>query len=146
MAFKGVNDVPVAFLCSSDKELDSLIDYTRDISKGKDFVLLLENDEKLLDRLLPAYLNAYLRYCERIMRADTLRMEILLFVSKTLNIGNAIKEVGAKDMDSFIVFASNKNVFSKFSKISGINKIRQYKLDLKEDVSGKIAMTGLLEG
>lgn len=136
---------PVAFLSSSKLSIDELLDIGSKLSKGEAFVLLVKNDKSLLDRVLPAYINAYIRYREKNMRSSTLRMEVLLFIAGTMKISSAIKSCGAEDNGAFIVIAESKKTFSKFRDKSYIKILKEYPLRLDERIAGDVAVTALRE-
>jgi hypothetical protein len=135
--------LPVAYLCSSEAELEALLDGSREFSKGNEFLLLIRDDKRLLDRVLPSYINAVIRERESGMRAKKLQMEMLLFLSGTMNISNAIKASGAKSSSSFIALASSEALFKEFARRYKIRKAKRYPLKLNLDVSGDVATTEL---
>jgi len=136
---------PAAFLASSDGNVSDIVDVSRILSKGPEFVLVLKNDKGILKRLLPAYINARLRQEESEMKASTMQMEILLFVAGTLRTDKAIEECGIRDAGKFLVFASSKETARKFAKGAWTRLIREHKLELDPDYAAVVASTGLLE-
>lgn len=136
---------PVAFLCSSKREIEEIVGVSRRTSNGEEFSLVLKNDGHLLKRLLPAFMNAKIRYEESEMKASTMQMEILLFIAGTLRTEKAIAECGAKRKDEFVLFASGKGFANRFAKEAGIRLGKEYKLDLDLDAACAVASTGLLE-
>ena len=139
----GINGRPVAYLCASKLELNELVDGSRHYSKGESFVLLLDDSPQLAERILPAYINAYIRYNEGGARAASLQMEMLLFVSETMNIGKAIRECGAKNKSRFIVVANNGANFVKFSKDCKVKKLKEYALRLNPDIAPAVSLAGI---
>lgn len=138
-------ETPVAYLASSELGIGELIDCSQKFSKGRNFILLMKKDEKLIKRLLPAYVNACVRYVEGETRARSLAMEMLLFVSGTMRTDKAIKESGASDNSGFILFWSNKSILKDFVRKAKIKLGKEYKLELDLDVSGKVASAGMAE-
>jgi hypothetical protein len=93
--FKGIR--PAACLARSDLSREELLDAALKLSGGSNFVLLMKNSRGLQDRLLPAFMNAYLRHAEGNMRASSLQKEVLLFAAGTMNICKAISNRGIVD-------------------------------------------------
>lgn len=135
---------PLAVLCSSEKKIASILEKAADFSSGG-FVLLLKRDEKLLKRLIPAYINAKIRNADNEMRAKTLPMEMLLFVSGTMRTDKAIKENGASDNKMFIAFTDNRKRFGNFALQNNIKIIKEYVLDFSKDIAEDVTSLGFLE-
>ena len=108
--------MPVAYACSSDSDLESLVDSARRASAGESFVVLLDDKESVVDRLMPAYLNAYVRHGEKRMRAGSLQMELMLFLAGTFMISDAISEYGAKDIKDFILASSSDELARRYAR------------------------------
>lgn len=136
---------PMLFLSSSPKEVSEMLSYVKKISKKYEFVLLLKADQSLIPRFLPAYLNAYLRHEEDSLKAKSIEMEMLLFIAGTLRTEKAIADYGASDNKSFLVFATSKPVFTKFSKAVKLKVLKQYKLGLDLDVASDVARLAFAE-
>ncbi len=114
--------VPVVALCSPAWGIEVLLDRARAVSKGDKFVLLLRSGDGIEGRILPAYLNAYVRYREGNMRSDSLPIELMLFIAGTLNIGKAIREYGAKEGSGLLVIASDEALLGKFIMGNGLKE------------------------
>ncbi len=140
-----LKETPVAYFASSELEVGEIIGYSQKFSKGMNFILLMKSDEKLVKRLLPAYVNACVRYEEGETRARSLAMEMLLFVSGTMRTDKAIKEFGASDNSGFILFGSNKSILKDFVRKTKIKLEKEYKLELDLDISGEVASAGIIE-
>jgi hypothetical protein len=134
---------PVAYLCTSQAKLDALIDGSRKESKGTDFILLINDDKRLLGRVLPAYINCMIRHAESSKRARSVQMEMLLFIGGTMNIGKAIAGAGARSASRFVLVSSRKGLASKFIKQYDVKMSKQYRLALDFDISGDVAVTEL---
>ncbi len=139
--FKGRK--PVACLARSGMGKEELLDISAGLSKGDSFVLLLRSVDGLADRLLPAFMNAYLRYSENNMRSGSLQKEVLLFAAGTMNIGKAIRSVGIVDSAEFMVFAGGKALLYRFLRLSGSRTVKRCKLSVKKEVAREVAMAGL---
>lgn len=142
---KAISKGATACVCSSATGIGELAERSRRLSKGSGFVLLLDDNSGLIERLLPAYLNAMLRYVEKNMKAESPRMEMLMLVSKRMNIGIAIKEAGARDSSSFIAFSTDAKVLSSFLKGTKSKIKRKIKLELNLDVSGEVSLVPLVD-
>ena len=132
-----------AYLCSSSEEAATLMSSSKKFSHDREFILLLDNKKGIIDNLLPAYLNAYIRYKENNTRTKSLGMEVLLFISRTMNINKAIKEQGLRDSNAFILFSNNDEATKKFLSKLEISVIKKYRLRLDKKTSGSIAITDL---
>ena len=136
------NDKPVLFECSSGASLEELLKSAKQISSESNFILLLDNDEKIIGRLLPAFVNARIRVKDRIARSKSVRMETLLFAAGTMNIGKALREVGAKNVKDFLLFATDKKLLKAF--VKGETKVvREIRLDFDRKAAGDVALTEL---
>ena len=141
-----MRDKVIANLCSSNDRIEDLIRFSSELSVGKEFVLLVNKDEGLIERFQASYLNAYLRYIESDMRAKSLQMEILLFLAGTMRVDKAIERCGISNTNGFILFASSKKTWSKFRKRVNLDLIKEYKLQFDLDVAAKVAESALIEG
>jgi hypothetical protein len=121
---------PVAYLCPTRRGIEGLLDKARSASKGERFVLLLRGDRELQNRILPAFLNSYVRYREGSMKSATLQIELMLFIAGTLNIGRAISECGARDGVKLLVVASDDKALERFLKGSGIRDAKRLGLKM----------------
>lgn len=138
------NASPVCFLCSSDTDLQKLIDASSHMINGENFLLLTGSAGKIERRLAPAYLNAITRYRDFSMRSTSLQLEMLLFISGTMRISEAIKASGAKSSSGFIVFSTDKKLLSKFLKENKVKTLKQIKIILDPEEAQEVAMTELL--
>ncbi len=124
--------MPIACLCSSGTGLNLLFDEARKLSKKEDFVLLLSDRNEILGRILPAYLNAYVRYREKGMRSESLQMELLLFIAGTFKISRAIEECGATGSNGFLLLCSNRRLLDRYARANSIEIKRRCKLGMPE--------------
>ena len=132
---------PVLCLCRSWSRLESLVKGSKSISKGREFVLLMDYGPSLVKRMLPAFINARLRMSDGIARSRSAQMEMLLLACGTMNIGKALKEHGAKDQERFLVFATSGGALRKFVSNNKVEILRKIQLTLDEDVAGDVALT-----
>jgi hypothetical protein len=135
---------PVLSACGSSKGMDELIEDSKKASKGKEFVLLLDNKDKLVKRVLPAFMNAVIRVGDRIARSDSMRMEMLLLLCGTMKIDKAIKDCGAKNPENFLLFSTSSELLNRFAKKNRIRVLRKINLELDAKTAGEVAMTELL--
>ena len=138
-----ISGKPIAYLCSSQAKLEAMLDDSRKNSKKGTFLLLAEPKSNLQERIIPAYINSAIREQEKCMRANNIQMEMLLFLSGTMNIGKAIRDSGAKSSSKFVLISNKETLISSFCKKFGIKKLQKYVLTLDYDVSGKVALTEL---
>ncbi len=137
---------PVLCACRSDKGMEELLGKSRAASSEKQFLLLLDYDGTPKDRVLPAYMNALVRQKDRISRSRSVRMEMLLLVSGTMNIGRAIRERGAKDPKKFLAFATSEALLRRFAEKNGIEMGKRIRLTLDESAAGSVALTEIENG
>lgn len=133
---------PALCACSSNAAVAELIKRAKQVSSNKDFVLLLDNNETIIPRLLPAFVNARIRVKDKIARAGSAQMEMLLLTAGTMNISKALGEIGVKRSGEFLLFATNRGLVKQFV-INDTKLIREIKLDLDERGAGDVALTEL---
>lgn len=119
---------PVAFLCSSDSSINSLVNSARKASSGNDFILLLANRRGVTGRLLPAYLNAYIRNMERRRRSGSLQIELMLFVAGTFKINKAISDYGAKRSGDFILVGNSEESSRRYARQNNVKIRKRFRL------------------
>lgn len=112
------------------------------LSEGDDFVLVLEPSEGIEARLLPAYINAAIRKKDRAMHSGTFSLEILLFISGTMNLGNAIERASARG-NEFVIFSSSKKLSDKIISRHGMNVAKKYRLKLDLNKSSRISIISI---
>src|ERR1700730_12438011 len=136
---------PVAYECKSDTDIAKLVKNSKRSRKKDKFILLLKNGKEVRRYLLPAYLNAYIRYREKKMRANSFQMEVLLFASRTMRLEDAIKTCGAQTSNNFMLFSNDKKIAATFIKK---NKIMSKQIELEFDIvaATEVASAGLIQG
>ncbi len=139
---KQIGDV-VAISAYSDSNMEKLLELSNSLSDSNRCILLLENKEKILERIIPGYINAKLRQYEKSMRSSSLQKETLLFIAGTMNIKNAIEKVGAKSKNDFLVFGNSEKLLLEFIKLGKLKKVT--KIDLYLDIKNayEVAYSGL---
>ena len=130
---------PVACVCTSSMDMHGLVKRAASLPKREELILLLKDDETLIYKLLPAYLNAVVRKRESVMRAKNLTTEMMLLVAGTMQISKAMECCAAKDSKRFIVFASGSALLKKFTG-TGVMVAKKLPLDFDGDVAEKIAV------
>lgn len=134
----------VAFRVSSSGNAEAVLGEAISLSKGDDFVILLKGavDTK---RLLPSYVSAAIRKSEGSTHSKSLSIEIMLFLAGTMNIGNAVKKVGASGKGNMIAFASSeklaKSLISKFN----MKNAGRCSLSMDPKVTNEVALTAIRE-
>ena len=73
--------------------------------------------------------------------SGSLSLEMILFISGTMNIGNAIERSGASG-DEFVVFCSGKPLCDRIVSKFGLEIVKRYDLRLDLSRSGEIALAG----
>ena len=138
----GMGKHPYAALVTSSASVETVIKEAKRIAKGGDVILALKESKGIEGRLLPAYINAYLRYSEKAMHSSSISLEMLLFVAGAMNISNAAKK-SAADGKRFILFSSEKKLAQELQKKCGIRVERDIKLSMDPDAASDVAMTAI---
>ncbi|MEM3839142.1 MAG: hypothetical protein QXF01_01010 [Candidatus Micrarchaeaceae archaeon] len=123
---------PLAFECTSTQSLEDLVEKAKAVSTGDNFVLLIDNKEDAIGRILPAYLNSYIKHKEGNMRSESLQIEMLLFLAGTFKISKAIERYGAKRSSNFLLIGNKVELLRSFAKNNGIKLVRKLKLGISE--------------
>lgn len=139
---KQIGDVVAISACSSSN-IQTLLELSNSLSDSDKFILLLENKEMILKRIIPGYINAKLRQYEKLMRSSSLQKETLLFIVGTMNIKNAIENAGAKSENDFLVFGNSERLLLEFIKRGKLKKIKEIDLHLDVKDAYKVAYSGL---
>lgn len=135
---------PLLCLCSSKNKMQVLIENSKKASHSNEFVLLLKYDKRIIQRILPAFMNASIRVSDGIARTKSLQIEMLLLVCGTMSIGKALEACGARNKENFLLFATDKSLLESFSKQNGVKIGRRIELSLDLIVAGDVTMTELL--
>lgn len=138
----GMGKHPYAALVISTAPIDTVIKEAKRIAKGGDVILALKESRGIEERLLPAYINAYLRYSEKSMHSSSISLEMLLFVAGAMNISNAAKN-SAADSKRFILFSSEKKLAEQLQEKCGIKVEKELKLGMDPDAASDVAMTAI---
>lgn len=125
--------MPRACLCSSAAGIGTLVEASKRVSVGERFVLLIRAGKQLQEGVLPAFLNAYVRFVEREMKTDSLQMELLLCIAGTLNIKKAIESCGADTNRRFVLVSSDARTEANFVRALGIRVVERYALSFDGD-------------
>lgn len=142
---EGLGDHPYAVVAESDTDIGNVIKEANRLSKPGDVLIAIMERRGIEKRLLPAYINACLRYGEGSMHSDSISIETILFIAGNMNISNALDEVGA-DGSRFILFSSSRELAEKLARRCGLKKIRKIKLVLDQDVASEVSMTAIRYG
>ncbi len=136
---------PILYVCSSAKEIEELVEASKKASNNSRFILLLDYSERVIERILPAFVNASIRIKEGIARSKSAQLETLLLACGTMNIGKALKDCGAKKKDRFMLFSTTPPLIKKFVKTHAIQKIMEIKLQMEAKEAGKVAIAELMD-
>lgn len=133
---------PCAIVVESDSGPDSAIEAAKKIAKKGEALVAVRQNEQIEKRLLPAYINSYVRFMEGSMHSNSISLEMLLFVAGNMNIGNAVGAVAADDK-RFIIFSSSRRLADSVIKKSGLKRIRELRLSLDAKTASDVAMTAI---
>ena len=103
---------------SSDRDMPFLLDKVSSINRRKGFVLQLFDPSAVRGKmhLVASYLNAIESFRDGRNNSKSVSMEMLLYVSFTRQIGEAISIAGAKTNNDFIIFSNSKKAYSMISR------------------------------
>ncbi|MGC8479062.1 MAG: hypothetical protein ACP5M9_00090 [Candidatus Micrarchaeia archaeon] len=131
-----------AFKGSSKKEASKLIELAVKLSDNNSFVILLEYNEKLIPKIIPAYLNAILRLKENCMRSDFVYKEILILLSDYKDIGNALKDSTVKNPKNLLVVTNSMEKLNNFLKNGTVEDIKKIELQLNYESCDYVSSKG----
>lgn len=128
--------------CTSEINAEMLKKAASSFGKGH-FMLLLKNRKEFIGRLLPSYLNAYVRLNDGRMDSGNANIEMMLFVSGKDRIDDAISECSVEDARDFLIFSEERGSIESFARENGVI-IRRF-LDLKfyESSAADVALLGV---
>ncbi len=128
--------------CASEINAEMLKKAASSFGKGH-FMLLLKNRKEFIGRLLPSYLNAYVRLNDGRMDSGNANIEMMLFVSGKDRIDDAISECSVEDARDFLIFSEERGSIESFARENGVI-IRRF-LDLKfyESSAADVALLGV---
>lgn len=132
-----------AYLCEYDGEIKALVGRLKEYRNGGIMQVFRESRE-VIDALLPAYVNARLRYSEGQSRAEDINMDFLLLVARSMKIEKALALYGAR-APRFIFFSENRNSGKRFLKMNGVRVVKELKLNLNKGMAEEVALSELLE-
>ncbi len=118
----------VAFSCKSKIGMKELIEKARKASKNGIFVLLLKENKGITDRVLPSYLNAWVRIKDKNSRAESIHIETMLFIAGTFNISKAIQKCVATDRNKFMAVSNDRTFAEEFILKNNMENVREVKL------------------
>ncbi len=100
---------------SSDIELNELLEITKKLNTGNNFIQLFDANAIInKEHILAAYLNTVNSFKEKQNRSKNIAIELLLFIAMSKQINEAISLVGIKNKSNFIVFSNNYEKYKKF--------------------------------
>ncbi|MCL4365208.1 MAG: hypothetical protein M1569_00735 [Candidatus Marsarchaeota archaeon] len=126
-----------AFKSSSGADISEIIDCASRLSEGANFIVILDDIKNIDKLLIPAYLNAIIRRNDGSMHAESLSIEIMLFIAGTMNIGNAMKLASATSSKRFVIFSDSMALIRRI--LSGFD-ITARKIGLSVDLSKSSAV------
>lgn len=133
-----------ACLCEYDGNNEHVLSMLDEARNERHTVQFFDANEKIIARLLPAYINAALRTREGIARSGSTGMEMMLFVSGSMNIRSALSRCGVKDR-RFIAFSDDKGYLDRLLEKNGIRVLKRYGLAIDINAASDVAMAGLVE-
>ncbi len=133
---------PCAIIYESGSDISSVVEAAKNLSKADDVIIAVKEDGKLAKKLLPAYINAYIRNQEKSMHSSSLSLEAMLFLAGNMNITGAINSVGA-DKPRFMLFSSRRELAEMLAKKCRLKKIKETKLTLDWDIASNVAMVAI---
>lgn len=136
--------MPVACLAASEADVGRLIAESEALSSEKGFVLLLDEKKGIAERLLPAYLNASVRFSEGGAKAARIQLEMLLFVCGSMKIETAISGCGIKRNSRFILFATSERLLKDFLKKTASDALHAYSLAFDPDIASAVSSEALM--
>ncbi len=135
----------IALRASSDADISEITGLAGQLSKGRDFVMVIGDAKYIEKALIPAYINATIREREGSMHSKLLSLEIMLFLAGTMHIENAMKSVAATSSNKFIIFSnSNKLVRMLKARFSIVSKEIALHLDMSKSTG--ITMAAIRDG
>lgn len=136
-----ISGKPCALIFKFDGDIEKLLnDAARRCADDK-IVLLIRYDDKYLDMLVPAYVNALVRKREGSMKANTIEKETLLFIAHTLNIREAIERAGMK-RGTCILFSNDEETAKDFASVEKLVITKEISISLDFDSSKYVADLG----
>ncbi|MDE1850559.1 MAG: hypothetical protein KGH54_02065 [Candidatus Micrarchaeota archaeon] len=136
----------VCYRCSSALGTQELVKEALKLSKGSEFIQIFGYDRKMVDRLLPAYFNALIRYDEKGMRSREASKEMLILAAGRMNISKAIGKCGVKDSLDFLLFATSKTLAKTAKKRLRLNGMKNVPLKFDPDGAANVAITPIIDG
>ena len=106
-------------------------------------MLLLKNKKEFLGRLLPSYLNAYVRLNDGRMDSGNANIEMMLFVSGKDRIDDAISECSVEDARDFLIFSEERGSIESFARENGVVIRRFLNLKFYESSAADVALLGV---
>jgi hypothetical protein len=128
--------------CASEINAEMLKKAASSFGKGH-FMLLLKNKKEFLGRLLPSYLNAYVRLNDGRMDSGNANIEMMLFVSGKDRIDDAISECSVEDARDFLIFSEERGSIESFARENGVVIRRFLNLKFYESSAADVALLGV---
>ncbi len=108
--------------------LQGLMDSMSEIRKAdKKCIIQVFDPEAIVSRehIIASYINALASFSEKANRAGNASVEMLLFAAMTRQISAAIKLVGAKSEDGFVLFTDSKRAYAKLRRyLKGVSEFK----------------------
>lgn len=128
--------------CTSEINAEMLKKAASSFGKGY-FMLLLKNKKEFLGRLLPSYLNAYVRLNEGGMNSGNANIEMMLFISGRDRIDDAVSECSVEDSRDFLIFSDDREGIEAFASENGVVILRFLDLKFYGSSAADVALLGV---
>jgi hypothetical protein len=128
--------------CTSEVNAERLKKAASSFGKGY-FMLLLKNKKEFLGRLLPSYLNAYVRLNEGGMNSGNANIEMMLFISGRDRIDDAVSECSVEDSRDFLIFSDDREGIEAFASENGVVILRFLDLKFYGSSAADVALLGV---
>jgi hypothetical protein len=128
--------------CTSEVNAEILKKAASSFGKGH-FMLLLKNKKEFLGRLLPSYLNAYVRLNEGGMDSENVNIEMMLFISGRDRIDDAISECSVEDVRDFLIFSDDREGIETFARENDVIILRFLDLKFCLSSAADVALLGV---
>ncbi len=116
-----------AYVCFSDNDSKTLLEAAAAASKSSNIVLVLKYDKEIGKKLGSAYLNAMLRFNDKINKYRKKSLEMLMFIYSDKEIGRNAGSI-IIDRKEFVLFSDSKDALDAFAKKNQIKKLKEIKV------------------
>ncbi|MGC8652052.1 MAG: KEOPS complex subunit Cgi121 [Candidatus Micrarchaeia archaeon] len=109
--------------CSPKAGVEDIIRKAKQLSVGSTVVQLFDASSVFSrDHLLFAYANAILATIEKRNKSNSVAMEMMLYAALTLQIGEAVEIIGAKNGSSAVLFSNSSEAYGSIKQMLGVTE------------------------